>query len=59
MSVMIARWDEDIAACFEVMHELHLDSGTWREGAHRFCKREGMELTSYHFASKLRRDRVE
>jgi GNAT superfamily N-acetyltransferase len=34
--------------------ELHLDSGTWREGAHRFYKREGMELTSYHFASKLR-----
>ena len=54
MSVIIAQSDEDIAACFEVMHEPHLDSGTWREGAHRFYKREGMELTSYHFASALR-----
>jgi GNAT superfamily N-acetyltransferase len=33
--------------------ELHLDTGTWRGGAQRFYKREGMELTSYHFASKL------
>lgn len=33
--------------------QLHLDSGTWRKGAHRFYEREGMEMTSYHFASKL------
>ena len=33
--------------------QLHLDSGTWRKGAHRFYDREGMQMTSYHYASKL------
>jgi GNAT superfamily N-acetyltransferase len=34
--------------------QLHLDSGTWRKDAHRFYDREGMEMTSYHYASKLK-----
>lgn len=33
--------------------QLHLDSGTQRTDAHRFYKREGMELSSYHFQERL------
>lgn len=29
--------------------QLHLDSGVQRHDAHRFYRREGMELSSYHF----------
>ena len=34
--------------------ELHLDSGVQRFGAHRFYLRKGMDITSHHFAMKLR-----
>lgn len=34
--------------------QLHLDSGVQRFGAHRFYLRERMEITSHHFALKLR-----
>jgi GNAT superfamily N-acetyltransferase len=33
--------------------QLHLDSGVQRSQAHRFYKRENMDLTSYHFARKI------
>lgn len=33
--------------------ELHLDSGTHRVDAHRFYQREGLAITSYHFALHL------
>ncbi len=32
---------------------LQLDSGTFRHGAHRFYFRQGMHISSYHFAMKL------
>jgi GNAT superfamily N-acetyltransferase len=34
--------------------EFHLDSGTQRTDAHRFYAREGMQLSSYHYALKTR-----
>ena len=34
--------------------ELHLDSGVQRFGAHRFYLQKGMDITSHHFAMKLR-----
>lgn len=33
--------------------ELHLDSGIQREDAHRFYRREGLELSSHHFRRRL------
>lgn len=30
-----------------------LDSGTWRQQAHKFYFREGMTITSYHFDKKI------
>lgn len=33
--------------------QLHLDSGVQRKDAHRFYKREGLQLSSYHFASLI------
>jgi GNAT superfamily N-acetyltransferase len=33
--------------------ELHLDSGTQRERAHRFYFREGLTVTAFHFRTKL------
>jgi PhnB protein len=33
--------------------ELHLDSGIQRTDAHRFYEREGMTLSSFHFAEKF------
>jgi GNAT superfamily N-acetyltransferase len=33
--------------------QLHLDSGIQRKDAHRFYEREGMTMTSLHFAEKL------
>jgi GNAT superfamily N-acetyltransferase len=32
-----------------------LDSGTWRQQAHRFYFREGMTITSFHFDKKVAR----
>ena len=39
--------------------ELHLDSGVQRESAHRFYKREGMNVSSYHFDVDLRSEGAE
>ena len=33
--------------------QLHLDSGIQRKDAHRFYQREGMTLSSFHFAEKV------
>lgn len=33
--------------------QLHLDSGVQRGDAHRFYRREGLQVTSYHFACPL------
>lgn len=33
--------------------QLHLDSGVQRRDAHRFYEREGLAITSHHFARKL------
>lgn len=33
--------------------QIQLDSGTFRHGAHRFYFRQGMHISSYHFAMKL------
>jgi GNAT superfamily N-acetyltransferase len=35
-------------------HELNLDSGTHRTGAHRFYLRERMDITAFHFVKPLR-----
>jgi GNAT superfamily N-acetyltransferase len=32
----------------------HLDSGVQRKRAHRFYRREGLELSSYHFSERLK-----
>jgi len=48
----LLRWLEAHARA-EGCAELHLDSGVQRQDAHRFYRREGLELTSYHFARKL------
>jgi GNAT superfamily N-acetyltransferase len=37
--------------------QLHLDSGVQRARAHRFYFREGMHISSYHFAKSLEEDR--
>lgn len=37
----------------EGCRQLHLDSGIQRTDAHRFYKREGMKLASYHFSEIL------
>ena len=33
--------------------QLHLDSGVQRRDAHRFYFREGMGITSFHFAKEV------
>lgn len=33
--------------------QLHLDSGVWRQQAHRFYFREGMVIQAYHFTTEL------
>jgi GNAT superfamily N-acetyltransferase len=33
--------------------QLHLDSGVEREDAHRFYRREGMEVVSFHFRKAI------
>lgn len=40
-------------AAMEGCAQLHLDSGIQRKDAHRFYEREGMHMTSLHFAAKL------
>lgn len=49
---LLLRWLLDLAkerGC----RELHLDSGVQRVDAHRFYKREGLEVSSYHFKIAL------
>ena len=49
---VLLRWLEERAqeaGC----DELHLDSGVQREDAHRFYRRQGLEVSSYHFGRKL------
>jgi GNAT superfamily N-acetyltransferase len=41
-------------ARLEGCHVLDLDSGVQRHEAHRFYLRERMDITSYHFAQRLR-----
>jgi GNAT superfamily N-acetyltransferase len=36
--------------------QMHLDSGMQRNDAHRFYKREGMEILGYHFSEDLCED---
>ena len=38
-------------AVHNACQQLHLDSGTQRKDAHRFCEREGMAVTGLHFAA--------
>lgn len=33
--------------------QMHLDSGVQRKDAHRFYEREGMSITSFHFARQV------
>lgn len=37
----------------EGCEQMHLDSGVQRKDAHRFYEREGMTMTSLHFAEKV------
>ena len=48
----LLEWLHDLA-CREGCQELHLDSGVQRTDAHRFYAREGMDLTSYHYRTRL------
>ena len=48
----LLKWLHEYARA-QRCEQLHLDSGTWRKDAHRFYEREGMDMTSLHFASKL------
>lgn len=40
----------------EGCHQLHLDSGIQREGAHRFYEREGMSKGAFHFVEQVSPD---
>ena len=42
-------WLNDFAVK-ENCEQLHLDSGIQRKEAHKFYEREGMQISSYHFA---------
>jgi len=46
------RWLRSIAVENQC-RTLHLDSGVQRKRAHEFYLREGLELSSYHFSSRL------
>jgi GNAT superfamily N-acetyltransferase len=43
------RWRAEAEGC----EQFHLDSGTHRNGAHRFYFRHGMTITAFHFAVPL------
>jgi GNAT superfamily N-acetyltransferase len=49
---MLLAWLRDFAAK-QNCAQLHLDSGIQRKDAHRFYEREGMAMTSYHFAETI------
>jgi hypothetical protein len=42
----------------EGCQQLHLDSGTQREDAHRFYGREGMKMASFHFVENIAPDKA-
>ncbi len=46
------QWLKELARS-ESCDQFHLDSGTQRKDAHRFYEREGLTITSYHFATTL------
>jgi GNAT superfamily N-acetyltransferase/uncharacterized RmlC-like cupin family protein len=48
----LLRWLEDYARA-EGCEQVHLDSGLARAAAHRFYRREGMPVSSYHFTKLL------
>jgi GNAT superfamily N-acetyltransferase len=48
----LLSWLSELAAA-EGCRQLHLDSGIQRKDAHRFYKREGMQMPSYHFAKRI------
>jgi GNAT superfamily N-acetyltransferase len=48
----LLAWLHDLARR-EGCQELHLDSGVQRVDAHRFYAREGMDMTSYHYRTRL------
>jgi GNAT superfamily N-acetyltransferase len=48
----LLAWLKDYAVR-EGCVQLHLDSGVQRKDAHRFYEREGMTITSYHFATLM------
>jgi GNAT superfamily N-acetyltransferase len=45
----LLSWLSQVASK-EHCNQLHLDSGVQRKDAHKFYNREGMQITSYHFA---------
>ena len=47
------QWLKDFAVARDC-DQFHLDSGLHRKDAHRFYEREGLKITSYHFASRLK-----
>lgn len=49
---MLLAWLKEYAAK-EGCLQLHLDSGIHRKEAHRFYEREGMTMTSLHFAENI------
>jgi GNAT superfamily N-acetyltransferase len=49
---MLLVWLKEYAAK-EGCLQLHLDSGIQRKDAHRFYEREGMTMTSLHFAADV------
>jgi GNAT superfamily N-acetyltransferase len=48
----LLRWLADHARAAGC-RELHLDSGVQPQDAHRFYRREGLELSSYHFRQRF------
>ena len=48
----LLKWLRDYARQ-QNCDELHLDSGVQRKAAHRFYDREGMDMTSYHYTTRL------
>jgi GNAT superfamily N-acetyltransferase len=48
----LLKWLHDYARQ-QNCDELHLDSGVQRKAAHRFYDREDMDMTSYHYTTRL------
>jgi GNAT superfamily N-acetyltransferase len=52
MGTALLSWLEKFAER-EGCGQLHLDSGVQRKDAHRFYEREGLKLSSYHYARMI------